>query len=125
MSKLLLATVAAIGLLLAGPQKASAQVIYACGSSIGSIVIVAANAACPPSAGGPTWTKISWTSVARCPFSILAVVFLPPPSVFPEFIKLVLPTLAFANNAIQALANLFSELQLIEYAIHVITTEPA
>ena len=55
-SKLLRASVAATGLLLAGPQKASAQVIYACVTSIGNIAIVAsASASCPP--GG---TKISW-----------------------------------------------------------------
>jgi hypothetical protein len=59
-SKLLLAGVATAGLLLAGLQKASAQVVYACVSSIGNIVIVAGpNAPCPPSAGGPTWTKVT------------------------------------------------------------------
>ena len=59
-SKLLLASVAAIGLLLTGPQKASAQVVYACVSSIGNIAIVAsATTSCPPSAGGPTWTKVT------------------------------------------------------------------
>ena len=64
-SKVLLASVAAIGLLLAGPQKASAQTIFACVSSIGSIVIEpTANAPCPPSAGGPTWTKISWNAAS-------------------------------------------------------------
>jgi len=52
--KLLLASVAAIGLLLTGPQKASAQVVYACVTSIGNIAIVAANVNCP--AGG---TKIT------------------------------------------------------------------
>ena len=56
-SKVLLASVATIGLLLAGPQKASAQVIYACVTSIGNISIVAGpNAPCP---GG---TKISWNA---------------------------------------------------------------
>jgi len=39
------------------PRSADAQAIYPCVSSIGSIAIVAANAPCPPSAGGPTWTK--------------------------------------------------------------------
>jgi len=53
-SKLLLASVASIGLLLTGPQKASAQVVYACVTSIGNIAIVAANASCLP--GG---TKIT------------------------------------------------------------------
>jgi hypothetical protein len=61
-SKLLLASVAAIGLLLVGPQKASAQVVYACVSSIGNIVMVAANANCPPNVGSATWTKISWNA---------------------------------------------------------------
>ena len=57
-SKLLLASVATIGLLLAGPQKASAQVIYACVNSIGNIVAVAGpNAPCPPNVGSATWTK--------------------------------------------------------------------
>ena len=55
-SKLLLASVATIGLLLAGPQKASAQVTYACVTSIGNISIVAANANCLP---GATKTTLS------------------------------------------------------------------
>jgi hypothetical protein len=40
MSKLLLATVAAIGLLLAGPQKASAQTVFACVSSAANSPII-------------------------------------------------------------------------------------
>ena len=64
-SKLLLASVAAIGLLLAGPQKASAQVIYACVNSIGNIVAVAGpNAPCPPNVGSATWTK---TTLSQTP----------------------------------------------------------
>ena len=62
MSKLLLATVAAIGLLLAGPQKASAQTVFACVSSAANSPIIiepTADAPCPPSAGGQTWTKIT------------------------------------------------------------------
>jgi hypothetical protein len=56
--KLLFSGLAVIGLLLAGPQKASAQTIFACVSSIGAVVIEpTADAPCPPSAGGPTWTK--------------------------------------------------------------------
>ena len=55
-SKLLLAS-ATIGLLLAGPQKASAQVVHACVNSIGNVVVVAANANCPPNVGSSTWTK--------------------------------------------------------------------
>ena len=59
--KLLLASVATIGLLLAGPQKASAEVIYACVNPIGNIAIVAsANASCPPNVGSATWVKINW-----------------------------------------------------------------
>jgi hypothetical protein len=64
-SKLLLAGVAAIGLLLAGPQKASAQVVYACVSSIGNIAIVAsATANCPPNVGSATWTKVTLSAGA-------------------------------------------------------------
>src|SRR6516164_3942893 len=62
MSKLLLASVAAIGVLLAGPQKASAQVVHACVSSAANSPIIiepTADAPCPPSAGGQTWTKIT------------------------------------------------------------------
>jgi hypothetical protein len=57
-SKLLLASVATIGLLLTGPQKASAQVLNACISSIGNISILAGpNAPCP----GGTKTTLSQT----------------------------------------------------------------
>jgi hypothetical protein len=57
LSKLLLAS-ATIGLLLAGPQKASAQVLNACVSSIGNISILAGpNAPCP----GGTKTTLSQT----------------------------------------------------------------
>jgi hypothetical protein len=62
MSKLLLATVAVIGVLLAGPQKASAQTVFACVSSAANSPIIiepTADAPCPPSAGGQTWTKIT------------------------------------------------------------------
>ena len=62
MSKLLLASVTAIGLLLAGPQKASAQTIFACVSSAANSPIIiepTADAPCPPSAGGVTWTKVT------------------------------------------------------------------
>jgi hypothetical protein len=71
-SKLLLAS-ATIGLLLAGPQNASAQVLNACVSSIGNIVIVAsATAPCPPSAGGPTWTKTTLSQTPGTPGAIAA-----------------------------------------------------
>ena len=40
MSKLLLASVAAIGVLLAGSQKASAQVVHACVSSAANSPII-------------------------------------------------------------------------------------
>jgi hypothetical protein len=57
-SKLLLAGVAAIGLLLAGPQKASAQTVFACvNPTTGLIQVVAQNATCPPN-----WNKISWNA---------------------------------------------------------------
>jgi hypothetical protein len=62
MSQLLLASVTAIGLLLAGPQKVSAQTVFACVSSAANSPIIiepTANAPCPPSAGGQTWTKIT------------------------------------------------------------------
>ena len=71
-SKLLLASVASIGLLLAGPPKANAQVIYACVSSIGNIAIVAANASCPPNVGGTTWTKVT---LSQTPGAITASLF--------------------------------------------------
>ena len=74
-SKLLLASVASIGLLLAGPQKASAQTIFACVSSIGNIVIVAANTNCPLAAGGPTRTKISWNASSAQPAATTNLLF--------------------------------------------------
>jgi len=67
-SKLLLASVASIGLLLAGPQKASAQTIFACVSSIGNIV-------CPLAAGGPTRTKISWNASSAQPAATTNLLF--------------------------------------------------
>jgi hypothetical protein len=52
------AVLAVIGLILAGPQKASAQTISACVNSVtGLLYVVAANANCPPSSGNVTWTK--------------------------------------------------------------------
>ena len=57
------AALVVIGLLLAGPQKASAKAISACvasgGPLSGSIIVVAANANCPANGGGVTWTKIT------------------------------------------------------------------
>jgi hypothetical protein len=93
-SKLLLAGVATVGLLLAGPQKASAQVVYACVSSIGNIVIVAGpNAPCPPSAGGPTWTKVTLGGASPalgaanffCPQSSSSSIVYPPNGSIPGF----------------------------------------
>ena len=75
LSKLLLASVAAIGLLLAGPQKAGAQTIFACVSSIGNIAIVGANASCPPNVGGTTWTKISWNASSPQPAATTNLLF--------------------------------------------------
>ena len=60
--KLLLSGLAVTGLLLAGPQKASAQTVFACVSSAANSPIIiepTANAPCPPSAGGQTWTKVT------------------------------------------------------------------
>jgi hypothetical protein len=52
------ALLAVIGLLLAGPQKASAQTIFACvNPTTGLIQVVAQNATCPPN-----WNKISWNA---------------------------------------------------------------
>ena len=56
--KLLFSGLAVIGLLLAGPQKASAQTIFACVTSIGNISILAGpNSPCP----GGTKTTLSTT----------------------------------------------------------------
>jgi hypothetical protein len=45
-------------LLISMPQKASAQIIYACTNNVnGLLYIVAANATCPPN-----WTLLSWPS---------------------------------------------------------------
>src|SRR6516162_5890446 len=60
--KLLFSGLAVIGLLLAGPQKASAQAVFACVSSAANsplIIVPTAGAPCPPSAGGQTWTKVT------------------------------------------------------------------
>ena len=61
MSKLLLASVTAIGLLLVGPQRASADVIFACiSSNSGNAILgVAENGNCPPNNANVTWTKVS------------------------------------------------------------------
>ena len=78
LSKLFLATVATIGLLLAGPQKASAQVVHACVSSAANSPIIiepTADAPCPPSAGGQTWTKISWNASAAQPTGTTNLLF--------------------------------------------------
>src|SRR5437868_6724155 len=65
LSKLLGSTVVVIGLLLAGPQKASADVVYACvNSTTGLLYIVSATTNCPPPSSGATWTKISWNTTA-------------------------------------------------------------
>jgi hypothetical protein len=65
LSKLLVSTVAVIGLLLMGPQKASADVIYACvNSTTGLVYIVSATTNCPPPTSGATWTKISWNATS-------------------------------------------------------------
>jgi hypothetical protein len=59
-SFVLTALLAVIGLLLAGPQKASAQTIFACvNPTTGLIQVVAQNATCPPN-----WNKISWNATS-------------------------------------------------------------
>jgi hypothetical protein len=65
LSKLLGSSVVVIGLLLAGPQKASADVVYACvNSTTGLLYIVSATTNCPPPSSGYTWTKISWNTTS-------------------------------------------------------------
>jgi hypothetical protein len=65
LSKLLGSSVVVIGLLLMGPQKASADVVFACvNSTTGLLYIVSATTNCPPPSSGATWTKISWNTTA-------------------------------------------------------------
>jgi hypothetical protein len=57
--------VAVIGLLLAGPQKASADVVFACvNTTTGLLYVVSATTNCPPASSGATWIKINWTANA-------------------------------------------------------------
>jgi hypothetical protein len=59
------ALLAVIGLLLAGPQKASADQVFACvNSTTGLLYIVSATTNCPPPSSGATWNKISWNTTA-------------------------------------------------------------
>jgi hypothetical protein len=65
MKKLLIANVAVIGLLLAGPQKASADVVYACvNTTTGLLYVVSATTNCPSASSGATWIKINWNATA-------------------------------------------------------------
>jgi hypothetical protein len=65
LSKLLVSSVAVIGLLLAGPQKASADVIFACvNTTTGLLYVVSATTNCPPPTSGATWIKINWNATA-------------------------------------------------------------
>jgi hypothetical protein len=65
LSKLLGSSVAVIGLLLAGPQKASADVIFACvNTTTGLLYVVSATTNCPPPTSGATWIKINWNATA-------------------------------------------------------------
>jgi hypothetical protein len=65
LSKLILSGVAVIGLLLAGQQKASADVVFACvNSTTGLLYIVSATTNCPAPTSGATWTKISWNTTS-------------------------------------------------------------
>jgi hypothetical protein len=63
--KLLFSGLALIGLLLAGPQKANAQTVFACVTSIGNISIVAANANCLPGATKITLSQTPGPIAAR------------------------------------------------------------
>jgi hypothetical protein len=59
------AVLALVGLLLVGPQKASADVVFACvNSTTGLLYVVSATTNCPPPSSGATWTKISWNTTA-------------------------------------------------------------
>jgi hypothetical protein len=72
-SKLLLTSVATVGLLLAGPKKASAQTISVCiNSATGLLYVVAANANCPPASGNVTWTKTTLSQTPGTPGAIAA-----------------------------------------------------
>jgi hypothetical protein len=65
LSKLFGSSVIVIGLLLAGPQKASADVVYACvNTTTGLLYVVSATTNCPPPSSGYTWIKINWTANA-------------------------------------------------------------
>jgi len=65
LSKLLGSSVVVIGLLLAGPQRASADVVYACvNTTTGLLYVVGATTNCPPPTSGATWIKINWTANA-------------------------------------------------------------
>ena len=106
MSKLLLASVAAIGLLLAGPQKASAQVVHACVSSAANSPIIiepTADAACPPSAGGVTWTKTTLSTTPGLPAG-LALQCAVPQTIQPGGGMLFIPSLSGVSfgSAIEA-----------------------
>jgi hypothetical protein len=60
------ALLAVIGLLLlVGPQKASAETIFACvNTTTGLLQVVAATKNCPPASSGFTWIKINWNATA-------------------------------------------------------------
>ena len=65
LSKLLGSSVVVVGLLLAGPQKASADVVYACvNTTTGLLYIVSATTNCPTPSSGYTWIKINWNATA-------------------------------------------------------------
>jgi hypothetical protein len=65
LSRLLGSSVVVVGLLVAGPQKASADVVYACvNTTTGLLYVVSATTNCPPPTSGATWIKINWTANA-------------------------------------------------------------
>jgi hypothetical protein len=70
------AVLAVIGLLLAGPQKASAAQVFACvNSTTGLLYVVAATTNCPPPSSGFTWNKISWNASAAQPAGTTNLLF--------------------------------------------------
>jgi hypothetical protein len=70
------AVLALVGLLLVGPQKASADVVFACvNSTTGLLYVVSATTNCPPPSSGATWNKISWNASAAQPAGTTNLLF--------------------------------------------------
>jgi hypothetical protein len=102
------AVLAVIGLLLVGPQKASAQTISACvNSATGLLYVVAANANCPPSSGNVTWTK---TTLSTTPGVLAGAAYQCANQIFPAGGALVfVPSLSDINFGSQHLGNVTME----------------